>query len=107
MVERFRCQREEDTRLHENVQRDHQMLTDLIHRIDEQSRVVNAVREHQESIPRIASSIVTLSIQAMNPSKNSKPPNLPIFSGDIPTPCGKEIREGGSTPQWEQTNPPQ
>ena len=86
MVERFRRQREEATRLHENFQQDRQMLTDLIHRIDEQSRVVNAVREHQESIPRIASSIVTPSIQAMNPSKNSKPPNLPIFSGDIPTP---------------------
>ena len=85
MVERFRCQREEAARLHENVQRDRQMLTDLIHRIDEQSRVVNAVREHQESVPRIASSIVTPSIQAVNPSKNSKPPNLPIFSGDVPT----------------------
>ena len=65
------------------------MLTDLIHRVDEQSRVVNAVREHQESIPRIASSIVTPSIQAVNPSKNSKPPHLPIFSGDIPTPCSE------------------
>ena len=62
------------------------MLTDLIHHVDEQSRVVNAVRECQESVPRIASSIVTPSIQAVNPSKNSKPPNLPIFSGDIPTP---------------------
>ena len=88
-MERFRCQREEAARLHENVQRDRQMLTDLIHRIDEQSRVVNAVREHQESVPRIASSIVTPSIQAVNPSKNSKPPNLPIFSGDVPTPSGE------------------
>ena len=65
------------------------MLTDLIHHVDEQSRVVNAVWEHQESIPRIASSIITPSIQAVNPSKNSKPPNLPIFSGDIPTPHGE------------------
>ena len=65
------------------------MLTDLIHHIDEQSRVVNAVREHQESIPQIASSIVTPSIQAVNPSKNSKLPNLLIFSGDVPTPCGE------------------
>ena len=65
------------------------MLTDLIYRVDEQSRVVNAVREHQESIPRIASSIVTLSVQAANPSKNSKLPNLTIFSGDIPTPRGE------------------
>ena len=65
------------------------MLADLIHRVDEQSRVVNAVREHQESIPRIASSIVTPSVQATNPSKNSKPPNLPIFSGDVPTPRGE------------------
>ena len=62
------------------------MLTDLIHHVDEQSRVVNAVREHQESVPQIASSIVTPSIQAVNPSKKSKPPNLPIFSGDVPTP---------------------
>ena len=89
MVERFRRQREEATRLHKNVQRDRQMLTDLIHRIDEQSRVVNMVWEHQESVPRIASSIVTPSIQAMNLSKNSKPPNLPIFSGDVPTPYGE------------------
>ena len=65
------------------------MLTDLINRVDEQSRVVNAIQEHQESIPRITSSIVTPSIQATNPSKNSKPPNLPIFSGDVPTPCGE------------------
>ena len=65
------------------------MLTDLIHRVDKQSRVVNAVREHQESVPRIASSIATPSIQAVNPSKNSKPPNLPIFSGDVPTPHGE------------------
>ena len=89
MVERFRCQREEAAQLHENIQRDCQLLTDLIHRIDKQSRVVNAVRERQESIPRIASSIVTPSVQATNPSKNSKPPNLPIFSGDVPTPCGE------------------
>ena len=65
------------------------MLTDLINRVDEQSRVVNAIREHQESIPRIASSIVTPSIQATKPTKNSKPPNLPIFSGDVPTPRGE------------------
>ena len=50
---------------------------------------MNAVWEHQESVPRIVSSIITPSIQAMNPSKNSKPPNLLIFSGDIPTPCGE------------------
>ena len=65
------------------------MLTDLINRVDEQSRVVNVVQEHQESVPRIASSIITPSIQAVNPSKNSKPPNLPIFSGDVPTPHGE------------------
>ena len=71
------------------------MLTNLINRVDEQSRVVDAIWEQQESIPRIASSIVTPSVQASNPSKNSKPPNLPIFSGDVPTPCG----EAGYT-QW-------
>ena len=60
--------------LHENVQRDRQLLTDLFHHVEEQSRVVNAVREHQESIPQIASSIITPSVQAVNPSKNSKPP---------------------------------
>ena len=65
------------------------MLTDLIHHVDEQSRVVNAVQGGQESVPRIASNIVTPSIQAVNPSKNSKPPNLPIFSGDVPTPRGE------------------
>ena len=86
MVERLQHQ-EEATRLHENAKRDRQLLTDLINRVDKQTRVVNAVRECQESIPRIASSIVTPSIQAINPSKNSKPPNLPIFSGDVPTPC--------------------
>ena len=41
------------------------------------------------SIPRIASSIATPSIHAPNPSKNSKPPNLLIFSGDVPTSCGE------------------
>ena len=51
MVESFRCQREEAARIHENVQQDRQMLTDFIHRVDEQSRVVNAVWEHQESVP--------------------------------------------------------
>ena len=51
MVERFRRQREEAARLHENVQGDCQMLTDLIHRVDEQSGVVNAVWEYQESVP--------------------------------------------------------
>ena len=65
------------------------MLTDLIHRIDEQSTVVNTVMERQESIPWIASSIITPSIQAANPSKNSKLPNLLIFSGDVPTPHGE------------------
>ena len=89
MVERLWHQEEEAARLHENVQRDRQLLTDLINRVDEQSRVVNAIREHQESIPRIASSIVTPSVQAANPIKNSKPPNLLIFSGDIPTLLGE------------------
>ena len=89
MVERLRYQEEEAAWLHENIQRDRQLLTDLINRVDKQSRVVNTVRECQESIPRIASSIVTLSIQAANPSKNSKPPNLAIFSGDVPMPCGE------------------
>ena len=89
MVERLWHQEEEAAQLHKNVQRDRQLLTDLINHVDEQSRVVNAIWECQESIPRIASSIVTLSIQATNPSKNSKPPNLPLFSGDIPMPHGE------------------
>ena len=37
----------------------------------------------------IASSIITPSIEAANPSKNNKPPNLPIFSGDVPMPRGE------------------
>ena len=89
MVERLWRQEEEAARLHENVQRDCQLLTGLINRVDEQSRVVSAVWEHQESIPRIASSIVTPPIQAANPTKNSKPPNLPIFLGDVPMPRGE------------------
>ena len=89
MVERLQRQEEEATRLHEHVQRDRQLLTNLIDRVEEQSRLVNALREHQESIPWINSSIMTPPVQAVNPRKNSKPPNLPIFSGDIPTPRGE------------------
>ena len=89
MVERLCHQEEEATCLHENVQRDWQLLTNLIDCVDKQSRLVDAVWECQESIPRIASSIATPSIQAPNPSKNSKPSNLLIFSGDVPTPCGE------------------
>ena len=62
------------------------MLTNLIKHVNEESRLVDAVREHQESIPWINSSITTPSVQAPNPRKNSKPPNLPIFSGDVPMP---------------------
>ena len=89
MVERLRRQEEEATRLHKHVQRDRQLLTNLIDHVEEQSRLVDAVREHQESIPRINSSIMTPPVQAANPHKKSKPPNLPIFSGDVPTPLGE------------------
>ena len=89
MVERLWRQEEEATWLHENVQRDRQLLTNLINRVDEQSRLGDAVQEHQESIPQISSSITTPIIQAANLHKNSKPPNLPIFSGDVPTLCGE------------------
>ena len=44
MVERFWCQRDKAAQLHKNVQQDRQLLTDLIHCVDKQSRVVNAVR---------------------------------------------------------------
>ena len=71
------------------------MLTNLINRIDEQSRLVDAIREHQESIPWINSSIMTPSVQVANPHKNSKPPNLPIFSGDVPT-----LRGEAEYTQW-------
>ena len=43
MVERLQRQEEEATRLHENVQRDHQLLTYLIKNVDEKSRLVDAV----------------------------------------------------------------
>ena len=89
MVERLRCQEEEAARFHENVQRDRQLLTNLINCVDKQSRVIDAVWEHQESIPRIASSLVTPSVQASNSSKNSKPPSLLIFLGDVPMPHGE------------------
>ena len=89
MVERLWHQEEEAARLPDNVQRNYQLLTNLINCIDEQCRLVDAIREHQESIPQINSSIMTPSVQAMNPHKNSKPPNLPIFSGDVPTPRGE------------------
>ena len=89
MVKRLRHQEEEAAQLQEDVQRDRQLLTNLINRIDKQSRLVDAVMEHQESIPWITSSIITPSVHAPNPSKNSKPLNLPIFSGDVPTPPGE------------------
>ena len=65
------------------------MLTNLIDHVEEQSRLVDAVRERQESIPRISSSIVIPPVQPVNPRKNSKAPNLPIFSGDVPALCGE------------------
>ena len=40
-------------------------------------------------MPRIASSIATPSAHAPNSSTNSKPLILPIFSGDVPMPCGE------------------
>ena len=57
--------------------------------VDKQARLVDVVWECQGSIPRITSSIITPSIQATNPNKNSKPPTLPIFSGDTPTQHGE------------------
>ena len=43
MVERLQCQEEEAARLHKNVQRDRQLLTNLINHVDEQSRLVDAI----------------------------------------------------------------
>ena len=34
--------------------------------------------------PRSTAASLLQSVQATNPRKNSKPPNLPIFSGDVP-----------------------
>ena len=89
MVEWLWHQEEDAVRLQENVQQDHQLLTALLNHVDEQSRLVDAVWERQESVPRISSSIATPSVQMMAPRKKSKPPTLPIFSGEIPTPRGE------------------
>ena len=50
---------------------------------------MDVLREWQESIPRISSSIVTPTPSTVGTKKNSKPPSLPIFSGKQPTPCGE------------------
>ena len=50
---------------------------------------MDVLRERQESIPRVSSSIVTPTLSAVGAKKNSKPPSLPIFSGEQPTPRGE------------------
>ena len=50
---------------------------------------MDVLREQQESIPRVSSSIVTATPSAVGAKKNSKPPSLPIFSGKQLTPRGE------------------
>ena len=69
MVECLQWQEEEAARLQEDAQQDWKLLTNLMNCVDEQARLVEAVQEHQESIPRITSSIVTPSVQTTNHSK--------------------------------------
>ena len=89
MVECLRRQEMEAHRAQEAAQQEHVLLTGILARIDEQSRQMDVLRERQESIPRISSSIVTPTPSAVGTKKNSKPPSLPIFSGEQPTPRGK------------------
>ena len=89
MVERLRHQEREARRAQEAAQQEHVLLTGILAWINEQSRQMDVLRERQESIPRISSSIVTPTLSAVGTKKNSKPPSLPIFSGEQPTPCGE------------------
>ena len=89
MVEHLRRQEREAHRAQEAAQQEHVLLTGILARIDEQSRQMEVLRERQESIPRISSSIATPTPSTVDMKKNSKPPSLPIFSGEQPTPCGE------------------
>ena len=89
MVECLRRQEMEARQAQEAAQQEHVLLTGILARIDEQSRQMDVLREWQESIPRISSSIVTPTPSTVGTKKNSKPPSLPIFSGEQPTPRGE------------------
>ena len=59
MVELLRRQEAEAQRAQDAAQQEHLLLTNILARIDEQSQQMEVLRERQESIPRVGSSIVT------------------------------------------------
>ena len=89
MVEQLRRQEAEARQAQEAAQQEHILLTGILARIDKQSRQMDILRERQESIPRIGSNIITPTPSTVGTKKNSKPPSLPIFSGEQPTPRGE------------------
>ena len=89
MVEWLHRQEADARRAQEAAQQEHILLTGILARIDEQSRQMDVLQERQESIPRIGSNIVTPTPSTVGTKKNSKPPSLPIFSGEQPTPHGE------------------
>ena len=65
-------------------------IAELAHRMDHQASLINKLREEHsqvESIPRISSSIVTPDVATgLEVRKMTRNPDLPIFSGEKPTP---------------------
>ena len=66
-------------------------ITELMNRLDEQAQMVSELKTAQrESIPRITSSLVTPDFATdFVPRKMTRNPDLPIFSGEKPTPRGE------------------
>ena len=67
-------------------------LDDLVHRVDQQARMVHDLQLAQsslESVPRISSSIITPQYHETQPRKMTRNPDLPNFSGELPTPKGE------------------
>ena len=90
MVERLRRQERDARRVQEAAQQEHVLLTGILARIDEQGRANGCPSgSDRNPFPEVSSSIVTPTPSAVGAKKNSKPPSLPIFSGEQPTPRGE------------------
>ena len=81
----------EQMRMEARAHRD--TLSQLVDRVNQQAKLVADLqtRSYSESIPRIPSSIATplYHDEAHRQHKMTKTPDLPIFSGEIPTPKGE------------------
>jgi len=86
------AQQAEQMRTESELQRN--ALAELIDRVNDQARMVGELQEaqsHAESVPRISSSMVTPTYADVvrASSKMTKTPDIPLFSGELPTPKGE------------------